>query len=142
MNISRELAIKILKYLDMHKNFYFPFLVMRQEYSLEDCDFVEVGTDEWKAIEKDDRYQKFQLWENLQNLDERTIKLMARGFIEEITRESLEGQLRGLVRNLKKIWKEDCWEGVGSDELALNELIGGKIEAFEECLSFMELRRR
>lgn len=36
MNISRALAIQILKYLDKHPDFYFPFFVMCQEYSPED----------------------------------------------------------------------------------------------------------
>ena len=67
MPISRILAIKILKYLDQHKDFYFPFLVMNQEYTEEDDDFVEIEPDEWEMIEEDEKYQTFQLWENLQN---------------------------------------------------------------------------
>ncbi len=89
MDISRELAIQILKYLDQHKDFYFPFLVMNQEYSEEDNDFVEIEPDEWENIEEDDKYQTFQLWENLQNLDMQTLELMAKGFIEKITSESV-----------------------------------------------------
>lgn len=89
MDISRELAIKILKYLDQHKDFNFPFLVMNQEYTEEDDDFVEIEPNEWRMIEEDEKYQTFQLWENLQNLDEETLKLMSKGFIEKITDESL-----------------------------------------------------
>lgn len=89
MDISRELAIKILKYLDEHKDFYFPFLIMNREYTPEDNDFVEIEPSEWEMIARDDIYQTFQLWENLQNLDEKTLKLMVKGFIEEITDESL-----------------------------------------------------
>lgn len=85
MNISRELAIQILKYLDKNKDFYFPFFVMCQEYTPEDNDFVEIEPNEWKIIEEDEIYQTFQLWENLQNLDEQTFKFMAKGFIEKIT---------------------------------------------------------
>ena len=88
MDISRELAIKILKYLNQHKDFYFPFLVMNKEYTEEDNDFVEIEPDEWEMIESDENYKTFQLWENLQNLDIDTTKLMARGFIEKITNES------------------------------------------------------
>lgn len=88
MDIDRELAIKILKYLDQHKNFYFPFLVMNQEYTEEDNDFVEIEPNEREMIEEDEKYQTFQLWENLQNLDEQTLKLMSKGFIEKITDES------------------------------------------------------
>ena len=89
MDISRELAIKILKYLDQHKNFYFPFLVMNKEYTEEDDDFVEIEPDEWETIESDENYQTFQLWENLQNLDTDTTRLMAKGFTEKIISESL-----------------------------------------------------
>ena len=90
MPISRELAVKILRYLDQHKDFHFPFLVMNQEYAEEDDDFVELEPNEWEMIEGDERYQTFQLWENLQNLYEETLKLMVQGFIERITKESLQ----------------------------------------------------
>ena len=89
MDISRKLAIQILKYLDQHKDFYFPFLVMNKEYTEEDDDFVEIEPNEWEMIESDENYQTFQLWENLQNLDIDTTKLMAKGFIEKITNETL-----------------------------------------------------
>ena len=84
MNISRELAIKILKYLDQHKDFYFPFLVMNKEYTPEDNDFVEIEPSEWEVIEMDKNYKIFQLWENLQNLDKKTLKLMSKGFLEQM----------------------------------------------------------
>ncbi len=88
MDISRELAIKILKYLDQHKDFYFPFLVMNKEYTEEDDDFVEIEPSEWEMIEEDSKYQTFQLWENLQNLDDNTTQLLAKGFLEKINNES------------------------------------------------------
>lgn len=84
MKIERELAIKILKYCHEHTDFYFPFLVMNKEYSEEDDDFVEVESNEWKMVQEDEKYQTFELWENLQNLDEQTLKLMAKGFLDEI----------------------------------------------------------
>lgn len=84
MRISRELAIKILKYLDEHKDFYFPFLVMCKEYTKEDDNFTEIEPDEWKIIVDDDKYKTFELWENLQNLYEDTTRLMAKGFLEKI----------------------------------------------------------
>jgi len=82
MKISRELAIRILKYLDEHKNFYFPFLVMCKEHAEGDDDFIEIEPEEWEMIQEDDKYQTFELWENLQNLDEETLKLLAKGFLE------------------------------------------------------------
>lgn len=84
MDINRELAIKILKYLDQHEDFYFPFLVVNREYTEEDDDFVEIEPNEWRIIKKDKKYQTFQLWENLQNLEEETLRLMSKGFLEKI----------------------------------------------------------
>lgn len=83
MKISRELAIKILKYLDENPDFYFPFLLMCKEYSDEDDDFVEIEADDWENIKGDEKYQTFELWENLQNLDEKTMELIAKGFFGE-----------------------------------------------------------
>ena len=84
MDINRDIAIKILKYLDQHKDFYFPFLVMNKEYTPEDNDFVEIEPSEWEVIEMDKNYKIFQLWENLQNLDKKTLKLMSKGFLEKM----------------------------------------------------------
>lgn len=110
MKISRKLAIQILKYLDEHKNFYFPFLVMCKEYTEEDDDFVEIEPDEWEMINSDDKYQTFELWENLQNLYGETIELMARGFLEKITGESVEAHIAELAKNYRKEWKEKICE--------------------------------
>jgi len=137
MKISRELAIKILKYLDEHKDFYFPFLVMCREYSEEDDDFVEIEPDEWKMIANDNKYQTFELWENLQNLYEETIRLMAKGFLEKITGESLEAHIAELAKNYRKEWKEELWESEKIEEYGFNEFIGGKAEAYEDCLEII-----
>ena len=61
MKISRKLAIQILKYLDKHNDFYFPFLVMNKEYTEEDDDFVEIEPNEWENIESDENYHTFEL---------------------------------------------------------------------------------
>jgi hypothetical protein len=78
MKISRELAILILKYLNQNPKFYFPFLVMCQEYTPEDDDFVEIEPNERKNIKEDEIYQTFELWENLQDLKESTTELLAK----------------------------------------------------------------
>ena len=138
MKISRELAIKILKYLDQHKDFYFPFLVMCKEYTEEDDDFVEIEPDEWKMIKSDDKYQTFELWENLQNLDEETLRLMAKGFFEKIINKSLEKHISILAKNYKKEWKEKLWESENIEEFGFNEFIGGKAEGYEDCLNLIK----
>jgi hypothetical protein len=141
MKISRELAIKILKYLDQHKKFYFPFLVMCQEYTEEDDDFVEIEPDEWKMIKSDDKYQTFELWENLQNLDKETLRLMSKGFLEKITGESLERHIAELAKNYRKEWKEELWESTDIEEFGLNEFIGGEADAYEDCLEIIQKYR-
>ena len=134
MDISRELAIEILKYLGQHKDFYFPFLVMNKEYTEEDDDFVEIEPNEWEMIESDENYQTFQLWENLQNLDERTLKLMVKGFLEKITGNSLENHISKLAKNYRKEWNKKLWESGKIEDYGLNEFISGKADAFEDCL--------
>lgn len=137
MDISRELAIKILKYLDENKDFYFPFVVVSWEYSGEDDDYIEIEASEWKNIEKDDKYQTFQLWENLQNLYRQTLKLMLKGFLEKITNESLELHITKLAKNYRKSWKKKFPEGGKTEDYGLNEFIGGKAEAYEDCLDLI-----
>lgn len=88
MKISRELAILILKYLNQNPKFYFPFLVMCQEYTPEDDDFVEIEPNERKNIKEDEIYQTFELWENLQDLKESTTELLAKWFIEKFSKHS------------------------------------------------------
>lgn len=87
MKISRELAILILQYLANNPKFYFPFLIMCKEYTPEDEDFVEIEPSERKDIQDDERYKTFELWENLQNLYEDTLKLMSKWFIDFIEGE-------------------------------------------------------
>jgi hypothetical protein len=134
MNISRELAIKILKYCDENIGFYFPFLIVCKEYSPEDEDFVEIEANEWKTIEEDKSYKTFQLWENLKDLRNNTTELLAKGFIETITHQSLEKHISALAKNYRKEWREDLWESEKIEEYGLNEFIGGKADAYEDCL--------
>jgi len=133
MKISRELAILILRYLDSHPDFYFPFLVVCKEYTEEDDDFVEICPDEREVIESDERYQTFELWENLQDLHEDTTELMVKGFIEKITHNSLEKHIIQLAKEYRKEWKEELWESERIEEFGLNEFIGGKADAYEDC---------
>ena len=140
MDISRKLAIQILKYLDQYPNFYFPFLVMCKEYSDEDDDFVEIEADEWENIEEDEKYQTFQLWENLQNLDMETLRLLAAGFIEKITGVSLQNHVATLCRNYRKTWKKGLVDSLNSEkDRDLNEFIEGKFRGYEDCLDLIKI---
>ena len=78
MKITRELAILILKYCYENPDFYFPFFIMCREYSPEGNDFVEVCPNEWENIQDDEIYKTFELWENLQDIREDTIELLAK----------------------------------------------------------------
>ncbi|MFA5942484.1 MAG: hypothetical protein WC798_02315 [Candidatus Paceibacterota bacterium] len=138
MDISRELAIEILKYLDEHSGFYFPFLVMCKEYSDEDNNFVEIEPDEWRMIKEDDKYQTFQLWENLQNLDKETLDLMSRGFIQKITNISLEFHIATLAKSYRNEWKKHLPENEKIGAYGFNEFIGGKAEGYEDCLDLIK----
>lgn len=125
MKISRKIAIKILKYLNENAEFYFPFLVVCKEYSDEDDDFVEIDPKEWRIINDDYKYQTFELWENLQNLDEKTLRLMAKGFLEEIiksenivlSKNNLDRKSKSVIFNITKTEIEEIFE----------EMIEGKI---------------
>ena len=134
MKISRELAIQILKYCAEHKDFYFPFLVVCKEYTPEDDDFVEIEPSEWEMIAEDDIYQTFQLWENLQGLKQETIELLAKGFIEVMTEESLEKHIYILAKKYRKQWRKEICGNEKIEEYELNEFIEGKADAFEDCL--------
>lgn len=137
MRITRFLAIKILKYLYEHPKFYFPFLVMCQEYTPEDDDFVEIEPEERENIEEDDIYQTFELWENLQNLYPQTLKLMSKWFVEKITKESIEKELKLMKKQYKKLYKEKLTESSGIEEYWTNEFFWWKAEAFEDILQLL-----
>lgn len=137
MRISRKLAIRILKYLDKHKDFYFSFLIMCKEYTEKDDDFVEIEPNEWEMINSDDKYQTFELWENIQNLYKDTTELLAKGFIEKITGKSLERHIATLAKNYRKDWKEQLCESENIETYGFNEFIGGKADAYEDCLEII-----
>lgn len=132
------MAIKILKYCHKHKKFYFPFLVMCKEYSPEDDDFVEICPEEFEVIESDQSYKTFELWENLQNLYADTTRLMAKGFIEKITKDSVEKEILHLAKEYRKLWKEKLCESEDIETYGLNEFFGGKAEGFEEALEILK----
>ncbi|MEK7144310.1 MAG: hypothetical protein AAB794_00390 [Patescibacteria group bacterium] len=127
--------------MDEHSSFYFPFLVMCKEYSDEDDDFVEIESNEWEMIEEDGKYQTFQLWENLQNLDLATVRLLSAGFIQEITNSFLELHIATLRRNYRRKWKERLTENANIEDFGLNEFIEGKFRGYEDCLDLIKFYR-
>lgn len=134
MKINRDLAIQILKYRDQHRGFYFPFVIMNKEHSCEDDDFIEVEPNEWEMIEDDVTYQTFELWENLQDLRGETDELLAKGFIEVITKHSLEKHICALAKNYRKGWNAGLRKTEKIEEYGSNKFIKGKADAYEDCL--------
>ncbi len=138
MKITRELAIQILKYCFENHDFYFPFSVMCKEYSPEDDDLVEICPNEWKNIEEDKSYQTFEIWENLQDLRENTTELLAKWFIEKITNNSLEKEIKKLAQDYWKLYKQNITESANIEEYWENEFFWWKKEAFEDVLDLMK----
>ncbi len=134
MKISRELAIQILKYCYRHRSFYFPFSVVCKEYPLEGDNFLEIEPSEWRTILENKKFKTFELWENLQDLRKNTVESMSKGYIEEITNNSFEKHLEQLAINYRKEWNEKLCESESIEEYGLNEFIGGKADAYEDCL--------
>lgn len=152
MDITRDLAIEILKYLAQHKDFYFPFLVMCREYTPEDDDLVEIEPKEWKIIFEDETCQTFQLWENLQNLDKDTVQYMAQGFLEEMNiatyrewdkKKRLDSKfsLKPTVFTITKEEVEELFEEMEiRDELGfLKKLTDKQIEDILSCVECDEM---
>lgn len=138
MDIDRELAITLLTYCDQNPDFYFPFLVVCKEYSPEDTDFVEIATDEWQTILDDTTYRTFQLWENLQDLRESTAILLTKGFIEQITRDSVTSKIRKLINEYKQYLELNPDTDLSTEEYGTFEFISGKCEGYEEALYIIE----
>ena len=138
MKISRELALNILKYLLENKEFSFPFIVVCKGLDGSD-EFVEVvPKDDYEMLNEMQEYDNFELWENLQRLDEKTIRLMSKGFIEIITRRDVVDNISTLAVEYRKRWNEDLCESVNIEEFGLNEYFGGKSEAFEESVEIIK----
>ncbi len=143
MKISRELALKILKFLLENPNFYFPFKIVCKGYEggvyFGDDDFVEViASDDYESLLENKTYNEFELWEDLQNLDKETLKLMSKGFIEKILKNDLLSEVEILAKEYRNSWNENLWESENIEEFGFNEFIGGKAEAYEECVEIIK----
>lgn len=142
MQISRTLALKIIKYLLGNPSFYFPFKIMCKEYVSymdSDDDFVEiVPQDDYENLVENLEYDTFELWENLQNLDLQTLELLSKGFIEKIINENAIDSIKQSAKGYRKLWKSDLCESVNIEEYGLNEFFGRKAEGFEESLEILK----
>lgn len=142
MPITRELALKIIKYLLDNPSFYFPFKIMCKEYASyvdNDDDFVEiVPQDDYENLVENLQYDTFELWENLQNLDLQTLQLLSKGFIEKIVNENAIDSIEQSAKGYRELWKMNLCESADIEEYGLNEFFGGKAEGFEESLEILK----
>lgn len=139
MKIQREKVIKIIKYLDKNPDFYFPFKIICKDFS-ENSEYYESDCLEkmnYEFIEKNKNLLNFYLEENLQNLYPETLELMAKGFFHKIEHADILNKISNLAIEYRKIWKEDLWESTNIEEYGLNEFLGGKAEAYEDCLEII-----
>jgi len=139
MKMRRNEVLDILKYLDKNPDFYFPFRIICEDFNhgddLFDVDCLGLGYD---YIYNNHLMKNFTLVENLQNLHQETVKLMAKGFIDKIENTSVLCEISSLAIKYRKKWKKDLCESEDIEEYGENEFIGGKAEAFEECLQIIE----
>lgn len=138
MELDKKKVLKISEYLENNIDCYFPFQIFCIDFDEKDeffeCDCLELDND---YILKNEQMENFILVENLQNLHKDTIQLMAKGFIEKIEKSDTIQRIYNLATEYKKEWKEDLWESSNIEEYGLNEFIGGKAEAYEDCYEIL-----
>lgn len=49
----------------------------------------------------------------------------------------LESLIESLANKCRREWKEELWESENIEEFGFNEFIGGKAEAYEDCLKII-----
>ena len=79
----------------------------------------------------------FYLEENLQDLYPETLDLMLKGFLHKIEHTDILNKISNLAIEYRKSWKEDLWESSNIEEYGLNEFLGGKAEAYEDCVEII-----
>ncbi|PIT93249.1 MAG: hypothetical protein COU06_00945 [Candidatus Harrisonbacteria bacterium CG10_big_fil_rev_8_21_14_0_10_38_8] len=50
----------------------------------------------------------------------------------------LEKEIAILAKNYRSYWKEELWESEKIEEYGFNEFIGGKADAYEDCLDLIK----
>lgn len=139
MQISKELVIKILKYLLDNPSFYFPFNIVCINFDEDDELYdVEVSQEMFDEVLNNNEFRDFKLVENLQNLDLETLQLMSKGFIEKITYDDAAKQIEAAAKEYRKLWKKEACESMKIEEYGFNEFLGGKAEGFEESLEILK----
>jgi hypothetical protein len=67
--------------------------------------------------------------------------LMSKWFIEKITKESLNDEIRTLAKQYRKLYKKQLCESEKIEEYWENEFFWWKAEAYEDVLGLFERHR-
>lgn len=62
---------------------------------------------------------------------------MAKGFLHKIEHTDILNKISNLAIEYRKSWKEDLCESESIEEYGLNEFLGGKAEAYEDCVQII-----
>ncbi len=139
MKITREQVLIILKYLDKNPKFYFPFEIICKDFNDDDDLFdVDCLDIEYDYICNNKSMKNFVLVENLQHLCEETTILMAKGFIDKIENTSALNEISSLATKYRKNWQKNLCESEDIEKYGFNEFIGGKADAYENCVQIIK----
>ena len=141
MRISRNLAIQILKYLNKNPDFHFPFFVMCQEYASEENNFAEIHPDDWVDVLNDENYKTFELWNKYVELNNYSINLLSKGFIEKMFKFSFEISIYNLFNEYNKFYKEEFFYSSDIERYWENEFFWWKKEAYEEVIELLHNKK-
>ena len=139
MPITRELTLKILKYLLDNPSFYFPFKIVCVNFDEDDELYdIEVSQEMLDKVLDNDGLKDFELVENLQYLDLETLRLMSKGFLDTIVYDDVMNQIEFTAKEYRNMWKREVCESVKIEEYGFNEFLGGKAEGFEDSLEILK----
>jgi len=139
MEITKPQVLNIIKYIEHNPDFYFPFKIICSNFGknsdLFEVDCLDIG---YNDIATSKSMTTFTLVENLQNLHLETIELMAKGFLDKIENTSILDKISNLAAECRNSWKKEWCESKDIEEYGSNEFIGGKADAFEDCVQIIK----
>ncbi len=139
MKIIRRQVLNITKYKKINQDFIFPFKIICTDFNKEDKFFEVNCLDiEYDFIYNNKLMINFMLTEKLENLNQETIELMTKGFFDRIEHVNILDRISNLAIEYKKNWKEYLCESENIEEYGLNEFLGGKADAYEDCVQIIK----
>jgi len=135
MKITKKQVLNIKKYKIINQDFNFPFKIICTDFNKKDKFFKVNCLDiDYDFIYNNKLMINFILTEKLENLNQKTIELMTKGFFDRIEHVDILDRISNLAIGYRKNWKKDLCESENIEEYGFNEFIGGKAEAYEDCL--------